>query len=87
MLGGDAVIGEHPALHRAVVVVTAHPVLLPGQANRGAVDGEIDVGHERSVLDQGARGTPGSRHLAQHLLDAEGDLGAAALVGQHPHVF
>jgi hypothetical protein len=39
VLGGDAMVLEHPAALGARGVHAVHPVLLPGQRDRGAVDG------------------------------------------------
>ena len=71
VLGGDAVVGEHPALSRAARVHTAHPVLSPAEAHRLAIDRQVDVGDKRSLLDQCRAATARTSLVGDHLLDDE----------------
>ena len=85
-LGRDAVVAEGPGPGPAPSCAL-HTVLLPGQAHRGAVDGQVHVAHDWAVFDQGALTTARAEKRSHHLLDQELDVGASALVVQDTDVF
>ena len=66
---------------------TAHPVLLPGQAHRRAVDGEVDVAHERALFHLGPTAAARTSDVVDDLLDHELHVRPAALVVQDADVF
>jgi len=80
VLGRDVVVGCDPALLRTARVGTAHPVLLPAQAHRGAKDGQIDVADDRAFFHLSRSAAARAPELVQPLLDHELDLGAGSAV-------
>jgi len=87
VLGGYAVVFDHPGLLGTRRVHTAHAVLLPGQRHGHAVDGKVDVVHDGAFFDQGSSSARRTASVAQNLLDHQLDVGSAALVGQDRDVF
>ena len=77
----------NPAPLLAPRVHTAHPVLLPSQAHRHPVDGEVDVAHHRALFDLGRPSTTGAAHLANDLFDYQLDVGSPALEAHDRDVF
>ena len=64
-LGRDPVILEHPGPLGARRVDAAQPVLLPGQRHRGAIDGQVDIVHDRAFFDLGPLPTERARDHAR----------------------
>jgi len=62
-------------------------VLAPGQAHRGAIDGQIDISHHRALFDLGPHAAARTSRLLDDLLDHELDVAASARVVQDPDVF
>ena len=87
VLGRDPVVGEHPGLHGAAPIHTAHPVLPPGQRHRRAVDGQVDIVHHRSLFDLGRPLALRTADLAQDLLDHQLHVGTVTRIAQDPDVF
>lgn len=83
----DPVIGEHPGICRTPDVHTSHPVLLPPELHRHAVDGELDVVDDRTILHLGSFSARLTDDTPDHLLDYQFDLRAASFVVEHPDVF
>jgi hypothetical protein len=52
------------------------------EAHREAVNGEIDIGDDRTLFDVGSLATARTQDLTQNLFDHQGDVGAGALVVQ-----
>jgi hypothetical protein len=71
VLGGDAVVGEHPALGGTVLIDAAHAVFLPDEPHGRGVDGEVNVGDDRALFDLGWMAAAGTSDVAHHLLDAQ----------------
>ncbi len=72
----------------AVCVHASHPVLLPPQTHGGAIDGQVDVGHDRTFLDLGQlRRARAAHRLADQVLECQCEVGPAAFVVQDHHVF
>ena len=78
---------EHPGPFGARRLDTAQPVLLPGQRHRGAVDGQVDVVHDRAFFDLGPVSTERTREHPGDLLDHELDVGPEAFIREDAHVF
>jgi hypothetical protein len=53
VLGGDAVVLEDEGADRTGHSAAAHPVFLPRQAHRGAIDREVDIGDDGPLFDLG----------------------------------
>jgi hypothetical protein len=87
LLGGDAVVGEHPALFRAAVLDTDHPVLLPAKPHRRAIDGQVDVADDRALFDLGEATAARTSHLIGDLLDHQLDVRAATSIVKDADVF
>ena len=62
-------------------------MFLPGQAHRGAIDGQIDIVHDRALFDLGRPGAGRTADVAGHLLDHQLDVGTSTHVGQDADVF
>lgn len=80
LLGRDAVICKDPAPLRTAGVRASHPVLLPGETHRGAVEGKVHVVHDGAFFDLGAGLTVRAAHYAWDLLDHQLDVRSAPLV-------
>ncbi len=88
VLGRDAVVAQYPGPLGTPRVHAAHAVLLPPEAHGGAIDGQVDVGHDRTLLDLGQPRTARAAHrIPDQLFDGQLDVGPTAFVVQDHHVF
>src|ERR1700691_2970553 len=62
-------------------------MLLPGQAHRHPIDGEVDVAHDGAFFDLGPLGAGRAGNLTHDLFDHEFDIGTSTHVGEDPDVF
>jgi hypothetical protein len=69
------------------MVRTPHPVLLPAQAHRGSIDGQVDVANQGPVLDPGDHTARCAADLGHHLLDRQLDVWPSAFEVQDSDIF
>jgi hypothetical protein len=62
-------------------------VLLPGQRHGGAIDGQVDIVHDRAFFDVGPLPAGRTGEYAGHLLDHQLDVGTSTHVGEDADVF
>ena len=62
-------------------------MLLPGQAHRHPVDGQVHVVHDRAFFDLGLPITTGATHVTWDLSDHQLDVGSAAFKTHDSYVF
>jgi hypothetical protein len=61
-------------------------VLAPPETHRGAVDGEIDVGDDRTFFHLGRAATRRTSRVDDDLFDDERDVASTSFVVEHANV-
>jgi hypothetical protein len=87
VLGRDPVVAQDPTSLETVLVSATHPVFLPGETHRKAVNREVDVGDEGTLFDLGTVMALGTPNVRNNLFDAQFDLTGTTFVVHHAHVF
>ncbi len=87
VLGRDPMVLEHPGPLGTRPVHTAHPVLLPRQRHRRAIDGQVDVVDHRALFDPSPGAARRTSNDVEHLFDHELDVGTSAVVREDADVF
>ena len=84
--GRYSVIREHPGLHGALAIDTAHPVLLPGQRHGHPIDGKVHVVHDGAIFDLGPAVAPRTVDDPGLLLDHQRHVRTTTLIGDDANV-